>query len=210
MPRVFVLDDTIRRIFSLYPARQTKRNLIWGENAQYYFVTQIIRSLSRKEDDSKMKTKIITFTISFVSLMIVATGIWLTPSIASGNWESKAPMPDIRAGVASGVIGGKLYIAGGSDSFGNKPLSTIVYDGSANSWSYAAGTMNIARGRSLMASGVIGGKLYAAEGWINSDSSESTKVLEIYNPIADTWTFGPSSLVARGNSASAVIVKNST
>jgi len=52
---------------------------------------------------------------------------------------------------------------------------------------------------------VIGNKIYVAEGWLRSDSNNSTTALEIYNPSTDSWTAGPSSLVSRGLSATAVI-----
>lgn len=152
-----------------------------------------------------MKRRALVFTITLVSLMIAAAAVDFSWALASGTWAARAPLPETRVFASSGVIAGKLYVAGGSDQFGNKPLTTLRYDPSADSWSFTAGTMHISPGRSNMASGVIGGKLYAAEGWINSDSSSSTTAMEVYDPVTDAWSFGPNSLVARGNSAKAVI-----
>lgn len=98
-----------------------------------------------------------------------------------GAWETKAPMPTVRWGAASGVINGKLYVAGGWN--GANSLATLeVYDQATNTWATKA-SMSIARDGA--AGGVINGKLYVVGGDIAQNQKLAT--LEVYDPATDTW-----------------------
>ena len=96
------------------------------------------------------------------------------------KWSSKTAMPTARQYPASGVIGGKLYIVGGSDGSGN--LNTNEeYDPAANTWSTKAA---MPTARYAFSAGVIGGKLYAVGG----SGAGNLTTNEVYDPIADTWS----------------------
>src|SRR4051794_30173725 len=96
---------------------------------------------------------------------------------AQGTWENKADMLQHRAGGASAVIDDILYVIGGSIA-GNTAAGVEYYDASTDTWFFGNGAMLNAR--SDLGYGVIGGKVYLAEGWLNSDSDNATNALEIY------------------------------
>lgn len=131
------------------------------------------------------------------------TAIWLTLAIgtqaqAQGVWETKAPMPTARTGVATGVIAGQLYVATGS-------LTTAVevYDPALNTWTITA---PIPTNRAFASAGGIDGKLYVVGGCINSDCRIGwTNILEVYDPATDTWTTKASMPTARAGASEGVI-----
>ncbi len=114
-------------------------------------------------------------------------------------WTTNSPM--LRGVVeAQGVTyGGKFYVIGGADGSIAPPQ---VYDPALDAWSSKTADPT---GRSASAVGVIGNKIYVAEGWINADGNNATTTLEAYDPVMDTWTPEAASSQARGESASAVI-----
>lgn len=103
---------------------------------------------------------------------------------ATDTWTTKTPMPTARFAMASGVIAGKLYVAGGSTSCGAcLGTSTLeVYDPATDTWMTKA-SMPTARGHTDGA--VINGKLYVVGGF---DNGPPLATLEVYDPATDTWT----------------------
>ena len=125
------------------------------------------------------------------------------PALAQGTWENKATMSQNRAGAGSAVINDILYLLGGQ--VGSGAVADIeFYDSTTDTWNFSATAM-AGGARSDVAAGVIGGKIYVAEGWLGASSNNSTNALDIYDPIADTWTSGTGSPTARGAVAAAVI-----
>ncbi|MFC1628283.1 Kelch repeat-containing protein, partial [Gemmatimonadota bacterium] len=119
-------------------------------------------------------------------------------SIQVGNaWSSGLSMPEAVYYGASGVIGGKLYSAGGQD---NNTL--YIYDPEADSWT-AGASMSAPRGYS--AAGVIDGKLHVTGGMSSSEGYVRKNTLEIYNPISNSWSFGSPMPTVRINHAIGVI-----
>ncbi len=123
--------------------------------------------------------------------------------LAQGTWTSIAPMP---IGVSFGANGlaydGKLYVIDGTNGTSHAPQ---VYDPGTDTWSVKAADPVL---RSESSAAVFNSKIYVAEGWAGqygSDSNAPTTALQIYDPVADSWTAGPSSLIARGLSATAVV-----
>jgi N-acetylneuraminic acid mutarotase len=114
----------------------------------------------------------------FLSLLIIT---FSNQAFAqSGAWETKAPMPTARWQAASGVINGKLYVAGG---WSGVSLNTLeVYDPATNTWAAKASMPTARYGAS---GGVINGKLYVVGGDIAQNQKLAT--LEIYDPATDTW-----------------------
>ncbi len=98
------------------------------------------------------------------------------------EWSTLQPMPERRWSAVTGVIDGRLYVAGGNDAF-NTPTSTLYrYDPGAKTWATLT-PMPTARERAV--GGVIDGKLYVAGG---TNQSGSVHKLEVYDPATDTWT----------------------
>ena len=106
---------------------------------------------------------------------------------ATDTWTTKTPMPTARFAMASGVIAGKLYVAGGSTSCGAcLGTSTLeVYDPATDTWMTKA-SMSTARAHTDGA--VINGKLYVVGGTTDNVAGINLATLEVYDPVLDTWT----------------------
>ena len=97
--------------------------------------------------------------------------------IGGNNWTTLAPIPEATYGVATGVIGGNIYVAG--------PGNLHIYDIAADSWSTgppipfsvydSAGT-------------VVTGKLWV----IGEFNPVGFNPMQVYDPIANIWSNGPS------------------
>jgi N-acetylneuraminic acid mutarotase len=79
-----------------------------------------------------------------------------------------------------GVIGGKLYLTGGSNQL-------EVYDPATNTWTTRA---PLPRRRWLGASAALGGELYVISGFIEraNGTIEAIRTTSVYNPGTNTWT----------------------
>lgn len=130
-----------------------------------------------------------------LGLVIIAAA---TQALAqSGTWETKAPMPTARYGMAAGVIGGKLYVAGGCCVFNAPPFPRFngleVYDPATDTWTTKA-PMPIARDN-LPAVEVINGVFYIIGG---HNGSNFLSTVEAYDPARDAWTAKAAMPTARG------------
>jgi N-acetylneuraminic acid mutarotase len=100
------------------------------------------------------------------------------------NWTSRAPIPTARSAGAAAVIGNLIYVAGG------RSLATAqdfaVYDVVSNQWTMLP---PMPTGRNHLAAAAIDGRVYVAGGRLGAGfDSEMTAVLEMYDPVARTWT----------------------
>ncbi|MFC1545778.1 Kelch repeat-containing protein, partial [Gemmatimonadota bacterium] len=113
------------------------------------------------------------------------------------QWRTLAAMPTTRMAPASGVINGKLYIAGGEPAAG----ALQAYDPVTDSWEVLTSLPTTTdRGRAF---GVIDGKLYVAGGEVNSNSS--ARNLEVYDPHTDVWSSGADMPTGRNSAIAGVI-----
>jgi N-acetylneuraminic acid mutarotase len=95
---------------------------------------------------------------------------------ATNVWTTKASMPTARWGAASGVIDGKLYVAGGRGA-DLSVLSTMeMYDPASNSWGVRAKMLT---GREGAGAAVVGGVFHVLGGTGGSDSG-ALKTNEAY------------------------------
>jgi len=125
----------------------------------------------------------------------------LTYDPVTQQWSQKAAMRNSvgRGTAATGVINGRLYIAGGRTQVSfTKRLR--IYDLESNSWSFGA-SMPTATGEA--AAGVIDGRLYVAGGI--SSIGGTVNILREYNPESNVWSTRASMPTARKNAAAAVI-----
>lgn len=119
---------------------------------------------------------------------------------ASNTWTTLAPMSCARNHTAGGVIGGKLYVAGGRP--GNQTCLE-VYDPASNAWTRKA---DMPTGRSGIAAGVVGGCLYVFGGEGNpADPNGIFHEVEAYEPATDTWTRLPPMQTGRHGISAAVV-----
>lgn len=99
---------------------------------------------------------------------------------ATDQWTVLPPAPHYHGWGYGGVIGGKFYVAGGSDQ-------VDVYDPATNTWTTKA---PMPRRRWLGAAAALGGKLYVFGGFQDAPDGETSIVRTtiVYDPSTDTWT----------------------
>jgi N-acetylneuraminic acid mutarotase len=93
------------------------------------------------------------------------------------TWHDRPWPPSFHAGGAGGVIGGKLYVAGGRDKAGASARLDI-YDPATNKWSSGAA---MPAARTGIAAAVVGQKLYVFSG--TPDGGETF----VYTPATNRW-----------------------
>jgi Kelch motif len=98
----------------------------------------------------------------------------------SDSWAPVAAMNFEHGGTAAvGVIGDKIYVAGGA---GASMRQLEVYDPTGNTWATGA---EMAVGRNHTGGGVIDGKFYVVGGRGEANSSTA---LEVYDPQTNSWS----------------------
>ncbi len=112
---------------------------------------------------------------------------------ATATWTERTAMPTARSGGATGVIDGKIYVAGGRPPGGH---DFAVYDPAADTWTELP---DLPTQRNHLAAGVIGGRLYVVGGRFGGGvGSEMTGVVEVYDPSSNNWTRAAPMPTARG------------
>jgi serine/threonine protein kinase/N-acetylneuraminic acid mutarotase len=112
---------------------------------------------------------------------------------ATNMWVSKTPMPTARSHMASTVIGGKLYVAGGR---GPCPPCGVynkleVYDPATDTWDITRAPMPT--GRVCAGGAAIKGKFYVAGGeYAGTLESALAQPIAVYDPANDNWALGAS------------------
>ncbi|MBK9174816.1 MAG: T9SS type A sorting domain-containing protein [Flavobacteriales bacterium] len=103
--------------------------------------------------------------------------------LTSNTW-STATLSQARAGMASAVLDGKAYFAGGYRGSGVGVSDRVdIYDAVADSWS----TATLSQARALYGGGVtVGGRVMFAGGIIADNTCSET--VDIYDPAADAWS----------------------
>lgn len=105
---------------------------------------------------------------------------------ATNSWTNLAAMPTTRSGVATGVINGRLYVAGGTGACPPCGALTTVesYDPVANTWRTETALpsgVNVARGA------VINNVFYVVGGYTWTTSSVVNSVYA-FDPLNSLWT----------------------
>jgi N-acetylneuraminic acid mutarotase len=114
----------------------------------------------------------------------------------AGSWRRRAAMPTGRSGAGGAVIDGKIYVAGGRPPRG---ADFAVYDPAADRWTVLP---NLPTQRNHLAVDAIDGKVYVAGGRFGAGfNSETTAVLEIFDPGTNRWTTGVPMPAPRGGVA---------
>jgi hypothetical protein len=106
--------------------------------------------------------------------------------IATNSWTTGAPMPAVRAFMASGynAANGKIYLAGGYDTGSTTAQATTwEYDPASNTWATKAAMPHATGGA---ASGIANGHLIVAGG--RDATSATINLVWDYNIAANTWT----------------------
>lgn len=104
------------------------------------------------------------------------------------TWRPRAPLPVPRAIGGGAVVGGKIYVIGGSDgvSWTVTPLATVaIYDPKANTWTSGA---NMPTPRIGLGVAAVDGLIYAIGGSNHDLDIFSSRIVERYDPAKDKWT----------------------
>src|SRR6267143_1714408 len=109
------------------------------------------------------------------------------------TWTLAQALPIAVNHNAAAVVGGKLY------SFGAGVGETFVYDPNSNSWVARASSHYVHRGTAAV--GVINDRIYVAGG----AGTTSQRELEVYDPVANTWTIKAPMSVPRNHTGGGVI-----
>lgn len=125
---------------------------------------------------------------------------------ATNVWTTEASMPVARYALAAASVNGVIYAIGGTTAVnGQGPINALaVYDPVTNLWNstvpstpatLTAGTAGqtlapLPTGRWGLHAVVIDGLIYAVGGAIQSSSGVNTYygTVEVYDPVANTWT----------------------
>lgn len=125
------------------------------------------------------------------------------PTAITNAWSSGTAMPAGRTSSVGAVINGKFYVVGGVPPPGYATTEVDMYDPVANTWTTKAPALT---SRAGAGGGVINGKLYVVGGCVSSDCRIGvTGALEVYDPVANTWTSLASIPTPRYNAAVGVI-----
>jgi len=118
----------------------------------------------------------------------------------SNTWSTKASMPLLSGGGATGVINNKLYVT--TPDNGNSGYYSFldVYDPVANTWTSLP---NSPVPHINPAYGVINGKFYLVGGL--NGSGVASGELDVYDPVANTWSTLAAMPTTVVNAASAVV-----
>lgn len=136
-------------------------------------------------------------TIAFTAI----PNVWAWNPATETAWTPRAAMPGgtQRGSAVTGVIDGKIYVAGGLRGGAVNELS--VYDPATNAWTGGLPALPMTRDHGC--GGVVNGKLYVIGGRQGAITSQSTTVYE-FTPGAG-WAERAAMPTARGGTACAVV-----
>ena len=109
-------------------------------------------------------------------------------NVATNTWTRRASLPLLRCTTnGAGVIDGKIYVTGGSQSWEDKSHSATVhmYDPGTNKWTQKANMPDRGRGG---VTAVIKRKLYVYTECDDSNVCDHASGLDRYDPDTDQWT----------------------
>jgi N-acetylneuraminic acid mutarotase len=115
--------------------------------------------------------------------------------IATDSWTTGASAPTAVYLPGFGAINGKFYVASGNNGVGEVP-DLQIYDIASNTWSSGAPipTPVTGPGSAVFDDGT-GPKLYVFGG--TAPFPVTTTITQIYDPATDSWSTGPSMVVAK-------------
>jgi N-acetylneuraminic acid mutarotase len=124
----------------------------------------------------------------------------------TNSWTTKASQFERTYLNGTGVIGGKIYIAGGVVEVGEGTIvykkTLVVYDPATDAFTPKA---DMPRTLALGVTGVMGGKLYVVGGRCGECSPQVSRRMYRYDPTTNAWSFLPWAPRAHLHGASGVI-----
>lgn len=128
----------------------------------------------------------------FSALVIVVLSLATSIHALAGTWETKTPMPTGRFGMASGVVNGKIYTAGGFCCVPHTRMTVNEeYDPATDTWTTKP---PMPTQRADLSGGSLNGLFYAVGG---SGPFCCSSAHEAYDPVTDTWSIRAPMLTPR-------------
>jgi N-acetylneuraminic acid mutarotase len=118
----------------------------------------------------------------------------------NSTWEQKASLP---VGIGAATVqeyGGRIYLFGGVAEDGKLNRDVLSYDHVFDKWSKVSELPTL---REHLSSAVLNGEIYIIGGRTSGFES-NLNLVEIYNPLKNSWRLGPQLQVKRGGHASVV------
>lgn len=126
----------------------------------------------------------------------------------AGTWVLGPPSPRIRFASAAAVLNGRLHLMGGWN-YNNNASDSLdshdIYDPKTGTWAPAA---PLAVKRNAAAAAVLEGRIVVIGGrapGIRANDQTSLASCEIYDPVADRWSEGPTLPQARASLAAVTL-----
>jgi hypothetical protein len=149
--------------------------------------------------------------VSWIWQLLIA--LLLAAPQAAGAQEAastrKADMPTPRAALGVGVVGGLIYVLGGTSDGRTACPAVEVYDPATDTWT-SKGT--VPEPRWDLCAITIGQKIYAlggrSGGWpgfVDDSAVVFMKSVTLYDPAGNTWSPKPDMNVRRADSAASVV-----
>jgi len=105
-------------------------------------------------------------------------------NILTDKWEQIANLSAIRFGMTVIEFNGLIYAIGGAQNSGKHVATVEVYNPQSNTW---LRKKDIPTHRSYASSFIYDNKIYIAGGW-NEIEKKTKDIVEIYDPILDSWS----------------------
>lgn len=123
---------------------------------------------------------------------------------ATDSWAAGTQSLIARGLSATAVIGGKLYVAGGTAAGYVNFADLEIYDPVTNSWSIGA---RLPKQLTAAGGAALNGKFYVVGGYEGPSAFNNriTASVEIYDPVLNTWSAGTRMPTARANMVVGVI-----
>ena len=145
----------------------------------------------------------IIYTIGGASAWSSSVGTVEAYDPATDTWTTKATMPTPRLTLGTAEVDGIIYAVGGMNDASFWLATVEAYDPASDTWSTKASLPTPRFGLGVAA---IDGVVYAMGGSMAVDGfSQSTDILEAYNPATNTWTRKPAMLGPRMYLGTAVL-----
>ncbi len=125
-------------------------------------------------------------------------------NITTDTWSDAAPMPTYRQHIEGVEINGKIYVVGGAQNLNTVLNINEVYDTKTNTWTEKA-PMPV--GVHAYGAAAYNGKMYIFGGDKQSGNNiwTFTKLVQVYDPVSDSWEQLPDMPVYKENHGVAVI-----
>jgi N-acetylneuraminic acid mutarotase len=126
---------------------------------------------------------------------------------AAQRWIERAPQPVHRAAAAVGVIDGRIFLAGGYNGASSAGTDLQIYDPERDSWqaSSRGDVPPLPGGRNHVPGAVLDGMLYVLGGREGGTRDGLLARVDVYDPVARTWSQRTPMPTARGGAAAAVV-----